>query len=92
MAGIRGKERVSTRGGLTSGVGGGKKTVIPATAVSGGESNHSNNESREGRRGHSTGGKKNREGPNNRKSEEAEKGGQYDESRIPRKWGLPAKG
>ncbi len=45
MAGIRGKERVSTRGGLTSGVGGGKKTVIPATAVSGGESNHSNNES-----------------------------------------------
>ena len=33
-----------------------------------------------------------REGPNNRKSEEREKGGQYGESRIPRKRGLPAKG
>ena len=36
--------------------------------------------------------KKMREGPNNRKSEETEEGGQYEESRIPWKRGLPAKG
>ena len=34
----------------------------------------------------------NREGLNNRKSEETEEGGQYGESRIPRERGLPAKG
>ena len=44
MAGIRGKERVSTRGGLTGGKGGKKKTVIPVIAVSGWEPSHSNNE------------------------------------------------
>ena len=34
----------------------------------------------------------NREGLNNRKSEERKEGGQYGESRIPRQRGLPAKG
>ena len=36
--------------------------------------------------------KKMRKGPNNRKSEETEEGGQYEESRTPWKRGLPAKG
>jgi len=66
-------------------------TVIPVEAMSGWEPSHSNNELREVSRGHSTS-KKMREGPNNRKSEETEKGGQYEESRIPRKRRLPAKG
>ena len=34
----------------------------------------------------------NREGLNNRKSEERKEGGQYGEGRIPRQRGLPAKG
>ena len=42
--GIRVKERVSTRGGLTGGKVGEKKTVIPVIAVSNWEPNHSNNE------------------------------------------------
>ena len=68
-------------------------TVIPVEAMSGWEPSHSNNELREVSRGHSTSKKKKmREGPNNRKSEETEEGGQHEESRIPRKRGLPAKG
>ena len=68
-----------------------EKNAIPVTAMSGWEPSHSNNELREVSRGHSTS-KKMREGLNNRKSEERSEGGQYEESRIPRKWGLPAKG
>ena len=71
-AGIREKERVSTRGDLADG------------------ETRSNNELREVSRGHSTK-KKKREGPNNRKSEQREEGGQYGESRISRKRGLPTK-
>ena len=69
-AGIREKERVSTRGDLADG-----------------KKNRSNNELREVSRGHST--IKKWEGPNNRKSEQRKEGGQYGESRIPRKRGLP---
>ena len=43
MAGIRVKECVSTRGGLTGGKGG-EKNAILVTAMSGWEPSHSNNE------------------------------------------------